>query len=144
MTVRATPPPLERAPNAQRPCSLASAATAAAAAHRAHADPCTCADLLAVLEEMEAPPQPPHSQPQQQQPPQQQRNNRRAGAGGVAASEAVAQPPPPAAEEEPTDPHRCHFCGVYDETFNEEKLDLHFWKDCAMLMCVLARACCCC
>lgn len=28
----------------------------------------------------------------------------------------------------------CQFCGAYDEGFDEEKLDLHFWKECPLLM----------
>ena len=27
----------------------------------------------------------------------------------------------------------CGFCGRYDEGFNEESLDIHYWKDCPML-----------
>ena len=32
------------------------------------------------------------------------------------------------------DETRCQFCGLHDPAFNEEKLDLHFWKDCPLLM----------
>ena len=27
----------------------------------------------------------------------------------------------------------CNFCGVYDENFNEESIDIHYWKECPML-----------
>jgi centrosomal protein CEP104 len=27
----------------------------------------------------------------------------------------------------------CDFCGVYDESFNAEALDIHYWKECAVL-----------
>jgi len=37
-------------------------------------------------------------------------------------------------EEEPVDEFTCQFCGVRDTSFTEEKLDLHFWKDCPLLM----------
>ncbi len=27
----------------------------------------------------------------------------------------------------------CNFCGRYDESFNQESIDLHYWKECPML-----------
>ena len=27
----------------------------------------------------------------------------------------------------------CNFCGQYDENFNEESIDIHYWKECPML-----------
>jgi centrosomal protein CEP104 len=27
----------------------------------------------------------------------------------------------------------CGFCGRYDEAFNDESLDIHYWKECPML-----------
>lgn len=28
----------------------------------------------------------------------------------------------------------CNFCGKYDPGFNEESLDIHYWKECPMLV----------
>ena len=36
-------------------------------------------------------------------------------------------------DEPPPEPFVCQFCGVYDESFTDDKLDLHYWKDCPML-----------
>ena len=30
-------------------------------------------------------------------------------------------------------PFTCHFCGRHDESFTDEKLDLHYWRECPML-----------
>lgn len=30
--------------------------------------------------------------------------------------------------------HTCQFCGKYDTSFTDEKLDMHYWQECAMLM----------
>ena len=27
----------------------------------------------------------------------------------------------------------CGFCGRFDENFNEESLDIHYWKECPLL-----------
>lgn len=27
----------------------------------------------------------------------------------------------------------CNFCGRYDENFNSESIDIHYWKECPML-----------
>ncbi|KAG8468904.1 hypothetical protein KFE25_007422 [Diacronema lutheri] len=32
------------------------------------------------------------------------------------------------------DEHTCQFCSRHDPTFSDENLDLHFWRDCPMLM----------
>eukprot|EP00743_Colponemidia_sp_Colp-15_P004277 GILK01004614.1.p1 GENE.GILK01004614.1~~GILK01004614.1.p1 ORF type:complete len:582 (-),score=111.33 GILK01004614.1:353-1981(-) len=47
-------------------------------------------------------------------------------------------PPPPApaveqVEEDPDNEFTCQFCGKYDPNFNDENMDMHFWKDCPML-----------
>ena len=56
----------------------------------------------------------------------------------AAASRPPTMPPsPPAndsAPEELPDENTCQFCGIHDPAFSEEKLDLHFWKECPMLM----------
>lgn len=31
------------------------------------------------------------------------------------------------------DEHVCNFCGRYDEAFNSESIDIHYWKECPML-----------
>ena len=31
------------------------------------------------------------------------------------------------------DEKTCNFCGQYDENFNEESIDIHYWKSCPML-----------
>lgn len=39
-------------------------------------------------------------------------------------------------EEEEADgdvTYTCQFCGKYDPTFTEEKLDMHYWQNCPML-----------
>lgn len=36
-------------------------------------------------------------------------------------------------EEEESLQNFCQFCGLQDENFSEEKLDLHYWQDCVML-----------
>lgn len=28
----------------------------------------------------------------------------------------------------------CQFCGKYDPSFTDEKLDMHYWQNCPMLM----------
>lgn len=38
-----------------------------------------------------------------------------------------------AGDEDEVPAFTCQFCGVYDETFTEDGLDLHYWKDCPML-----------
>ena len=30
--------------------------------------------------------------------------------------------------------YTCQFCGKYDASFTDEKLDMHYWQECAMLM----------
>jgi hypothetical protein len=67
------------------------------------------------------------------------------GGGGGGAPPLRSPPPPPAAppadlgareeegEEEAADPFTCQFCGLYDPSFTDEKLDMHYWKDCPML-----------
>lgn len=27
----------------------------------------------------------------------------------------------------------CNFCGTFDENFNQESIDIHYWKECPML-----------
>jgi hypothetical protein len=49
------------------------------------------------------------------------------GAAGAGAQQS--QPPPPAADEQ-----TCQFCGRHDPSFDDATLDLHFWRDCPMLM----------
>ena len=59
----------------------------------------------------------------------------------VPAPAPAATGAPPAAEaageegegEYEDDPFTCQFCGLYDPSFTEEKLDMHFWKDCPLL-----------
>ena len=38
-----------------------------------------------------------------------------------------------APSDEPPSYTTCMFCGIQDPTWNEDGLDLHFWKDCTML-----------
>jgi len=61
--------------------------------------------------------------------------------GGGRAAGAASPPPggpaqqfPPPPGDADGDEHTCQFCGRHDPTFDEEKLDLHFWKECPMLM----------
>ena len=52
---------------------------------------------------------------------------------GVARNEISAELP--AVGDLPVeDDSMCQFCGLHNPTFTEEKLDLHFWKECPMLM----------
>lgn len=38
-------------------------------------------------------------------------------------------------EEEDDDvTHTCQFCGKYDPSFTDEKLDMHYWQNCPMLI----------
>lgn len=37
------------------------------------------------------------------------------------------------ADESEVPEFTCQFCGMYDEAFTEEGLDLHYWQDCLML-----------
>jgi len=41
--------------------------------------------------------------------------------------------PPPEPEEDADEEFVCQFCGLRDESFTSEGLDLHYWKDCSML-----------
>jgi len=59
---------------------------------------------------------------------------RRGGGGGSSSRRAGEIDAEPTAEQEPLDEHTCQFCGLYNADFTEEKLDLHFWKECPMLM----------
>ena len=36
-------------------------------------------------------------------------------------------------EEFHEDEHTCNFCERYDPEFNQDTIDLHYWKDCPML-----------
>jgi len=53
------------------------------------------------------------------------------GRVNTAASRAEAKRPHD--EAPPQDFTICLFCGISDSSWNEDTLDLHYWKDCAML-----------
>ncbi|CAK0901119.1 unnamed protein product [Prorocentrum cordatum] len=60
------------------------------------------------------------------------------------ARDAAASPPPPRAaelydeeegsEEGDVPEFTCHFCGRQDPSFTPEALDLHYWRECPMLI----------
>jgi centrosomal protein CEP104 len=50
------------------------------------------------------------------------------GSGGSAAGEGDAK------GDEGTDFTTCMFCGARDKSWNEDALDLHYWKYCALLV----------
>ena len=51
-------------------------------------------------------------------------------AGNVAANETEENVQ---GEDDYGPPFTCHFCDRYDESFTDEKLDLHYWRECPML-----------
>jgi len=70
------------------------------------------------------------------------------GGGKQKASPQRNQPPPPPPQQPIYDPGvipeeetsldlqgKCQFCGLEDPTFTEDKLDLHYWQDCPLLIC---------
>ena len=103
-------------------------------------NPQTRDHLLAALEEAGASPQPPR--PGASGPPtippspsaQSAGSGRGVGGRGGGGGPAAPSDEAAAADEPPLDEHTCQFCGVYNPSFTEEKLDLHFWKECPMLM----------
>ena len=56
-----------------------------------------------------------------------------AAATGAPPAEAEAAAGEEGEGEYEDDPFTCQFCGLYDPSFTEEKLDMHFWKDCPLL-----------
>ncbi|KAL1526684.1 hypothetical protein AB1Y20_015386 [Prymnesium parvum] len=58
--------------------------------------------------------------------------------GGVgtplAAGRAATQAAAGRAEYPHADEQTCQFCGRHDPDFDDEKMDLHYWKECPMLM----------
>eukprot|EP00326_Haptolina_ericina_P020331 CAMPEP_0181184700 /NCGR_PEP_ID=MMETSP1096-20121128/9108_1 /TAXON_ID=156174 ORGANISM="Chrysochromulina ericina, Strain CCMP281" /NCGR_SAMPLE_ID=MMETSP1096 /ASSEMBLY_ACC=CAM_ASM_000453 /LENGTH=213 /DNA_ID=CAMNT_0023273483 /DNA_START=1 /DNA_END=642 /DNA_ORIENTATION=+ len=57
---------------------------------------------------------------------------RQLGGAGPSGEEMLQLSPPLGSME--VEPRTCQFCGRHDPSFDEETMDLHFWKDCPMLM----------
>ena len=57
------------------------------------------------------------------------------GAGAKGQAKGVSSPHKKSQtkEDEALDFTTCMFCGMRDSTWNEDALDLHYWKDCALL-----------
>ena len=47
--------------------------------------------------------------------------------GGYGAAAAQDQ------QVQEEDDQTCNFCGQYDANFNEDAIDIHYWKECPML-----------
>ena len=55
------------------------------------------------------------------------------GKGGKVQHSPVAGGKGGKAQAQASSDQTCTFCHRYDEAFNEESLDIHFWKECPML-----------
>lgn len=70
----------------------------------------------------------PSPEPEVQSPPPAKK-----AAAPAKDTKAKAKEPPKEEPKEETKAQVCIFCGVKDKTFNEETLDVHYWKSCRML-----------